>query len=58
MHKTVQNLIDIEIDGISVSYTTGGMTISAASQSGENFNHSTSSNLDVDYWSLGASFAF
>ena len=57
-HDRADSANDIEIDGISVSYTTGGMTISAASQSGENFNHSTSSNLDVDYWSLGASFAF
>ena len=57
-HESGDSSNDIEIDGISVSYTTGGMTISAASQSGENFNHSTSSNLDVDYWSLGASFAF
>ena len=57
-HERGDSSNDIEIDGISVSYTTGGMTISAASQSGENFNHSTSSNLDVDYWSLGASFAF
>ena len=57
-HDRADSANDIEIDGISVSYTTGGMTISAASQSGENFNHSTSSNLDVDYWALGASFAF
>ena len=57
-HDRADSANDIEIDGISVSYTTGGMTISAASQSGENFNHSASSNLDVDYWSLGASFAF
>ena len=49
---------DVEVDGISVAYTTGGMTISAAMQSAENQNHSTSSELDVDYWKLGASFAF
>ena len=49
---------DVEVDGISVAYTTGGMTISAAMQSAENLNHSTSSELDVDYWKLGASFAF
>ena len=49
---------DVEVDGISVAYTTGGMTISAVMQSAENLNQSTSSQLDVDYWKLGASFAF
>jgi outer membrane protein OmpU len=49
---------DVEVDGISVAYTTGGMTISAVMQSAENLNHSTNSQLDVDYWKLGASFAF
>ena len=57
-HDRADSANDIEIDGISIDYTTGGITISAATQSGENFNHSTSSNLDVDYWALGASFAF
>jgi outer membrane protein OmpU len=57
-HEQGDKTTDIEIDGISVSYTTGGMTISAAMQSAENLNHSTSSELDVDYWKLGASFAF
>ena len=49
---------DTEVDGISVAYTTGGMTISAAMQSAENLNHSTNTHMDVDYWALGASFAF
>ena len=49
---------DVEVDGISVAYTTGGMTISAAMQSAENLNHSTATKMDVDYWALGASFAF
>jgi len=49
---------DVEVDGISVAYTTGGMTISAAMQSAENQNHSTDSKFDTDYWALGASFAF
>ena len=57
-HEQGDSTTDIEIDGFSVAYTTGGMTISAAMQSAENLNHSTSSELDVDYWKLGASFAF
>jgi outer membrane protein OmpU len=57
-HEQGDSTTDIEIDGFSVSYTTGGMTISAAVQSAENQNHSTSSQFDTDYWALGASFAF
>ena len=57
-HEQGDSSTDIEIDGFSVAYTTGGMTISAAMQSAENQNHSTSSQFDTDYWALGASFAF
>jgi outer membrane protein OmpU len=57
-HDLSSSATDVEIDGVSVSYTTGGITISAKTQSAENLNHSTSSNLDMDYWALGASFAF
>ena len=49
---------DLEVEGIKVSYTTGGMTISANSMSIENGNYGTASAQDVDYWKLGASFAF
>jgi outer membrane protein OmpU len=57
-HAQDAQTTDTEIDGISVAYTTGGMTISAAMQSAENLNHSTNTHMDVDYWALGASFAF
>ena len=57
-HDLESSATDTEIDGFSVAYTTGGVTISAAMQSAENLNHSTSSQFDTDYWSLGASFAF
>jgi outer membrane protein OmpU len=49
---------DLEIEGLTVSYTTGGMTISASMQSLENANFGTASEQDMDYWALGASFAF
>jgi outer membrane protein OmpU len=49
---------DLEIEGISVAYTTGGMTISANSMSIENGNYGTGAKEDADYWKLGASFAF
>ena len=57
-HEEDGQTTDVEVDGISVAYTTGGMTISAAMQSAENLNHNTGSKFDVDYWKLGASFAF
>ena len=49
---------DAEIDGITVAYTAGGMTITGKMVDGENLDYSTSSAADVEYWSLGASFAF
>ena len=49
---------DLEVEGVTVSYTTGGMTISAAMMSLENGNFGTASEQDMDYWALGASFAF
>ncbi len=57
-HEEDGQTTDVEVDGISVAYTTGGMTISAVMQSAENLNHNTGSKFDVDYWKLGASFAF
>ena len=43
---------------LSASYTAGGMTISATMAEGDNINHSNASNEDLEYWALGASFAF
>ena len=49
---------DAEYDKISASYTAGGMTISATMADGENVAHGTNANEDIEYWSLGLSFAF
>ena len=57
-HDIGSTAVDMEIDGFSVAYTTGGMTISAAMQSMDDGNFATGTNNDVDYWALGASFAF
>ena len=57
-HDLSSSATDTEVDGFSVAYTTGGVTISAAMQSAENLNHNTGSQFDMDYWALGASFAF
>ena len=50
--------VDAEYSALSASYTSGGMTISAAMKEGENVDHGTASNQDFEYWTLGASFAF
>jgi outer membrane protein OmpU len=49
---------DAEYDKISASYTAGGMTISATMADAENVAHGTNANEDIEYWSLGLSFAF
>jgi outer membrane protein OmpU len=49
---------DAEYESLSVSYVTGGMTISAGMHEAENANFGTASNQDFEKWTLGASFAF
>jgi len=49
---------DAEYSKISASYTAGGMTISASMAEGDNIDQTTAANEDLEYWSLGASFAF
>jgi len=50
---------DIETDGITASYTSGGMTVSAKNYSADNVDATnTSANNDNEMWSLSASFAF
>ena len=50
--------IDAEYSKLSASYTAGGMTISATIAEGDNTHHSTATAEDLEYWALGASFAF
>jgi outer membrane protein OmpU len=47
---------DIEVDGISISYTSGGMTASFAQVEAENVDHTAALNKEV--WNIGLSFAF
>ena len=49
---------DAEYESLSLSYVTGGMTISAGMHEAENANFGTGSNEDIEKWTLGASFAF
>jgi len=49
---------DAEYEGLSASYTAGGMTISANMQDGKNISNTTAAAEQVEYWGLGLSFAF
>jgi outer membrane protein OmpU len=57
-HDQGDSSVDMEVEGVSVSYTTGGMTISGKMQSLDNGNFAAGTTNDADYWALGASFAF
>jgi len=49
---------DAEYEKLSLSYTTGGMTLSASTNSAENASFTANSNEDYEKWTLGATFAF
>jgi len=49
---------DAEYESLSLSYVTGGMTISAGMHEVENGAFDTGSHSDAEKWTLGASFAF
>jgi outer membrane protein OmpU len=55
-HETSGQSIDEEFEAITVSYTTGGMTITAGQYDAKNLAN-TSGNT-AERWKLGASFAF
>jgi len=54
-HKTSGSPIDEEVESVSVSYTTGGMTVTAAQIDASGVDHSAG---DKERWKLGVSFAF
>tara|TARA_Y100000992_G_scaffold269466_1_gene209188 strand:- start:1615 stop:2574 length:960 start_codon:yes stop_codon:yes gene_type:complete len=49
---------DAEYSALVATYTSGGMTITAKMEDAENVDGTTNSNADVEYWFLGAAFAF
>ena len=55
-HETSGTTVDEEFDAVSVSYTTGGMTLTAAQYDATGLAN-TSGNK-AERWKLGASFAF
>ena len=57
-HETSAQTVDEEFDAISVSYTTGGMTITAAQYNATGLANTAGSANEAARWKLGASFAF
>ena len=57
-HETTGETVDEEFDAISVSYTTGGMTITAAQYNAEGLANTTGSEGEAARWKLSTSFAF
>ena len=49
---------DAEYAALVVTYTAGGMTLTGKMEDAENVDGSTNVNADVEYWFLGAAFAF
>jgi len=50
---------EVEVTGVTASYTSGGMTISGTKIAADNVDgSSTGTNNDNEYWKLAASFAF
>ena len=47
-----------EFSGFGVSYTAGGMTLTAKSQEAKNISYTTAATEDRELWVVGASFAF
>ena len=54
-HETTGQSFDEEFSQVSVSYTTGGLTVSASQTEAEN---ATTSGNEESLWNLGLSFAF
>jgi outer membrane protein OmpU len=57
-HETEGSTTDEEVTAVTVSYTSGGMTISAASVEASGVGHVAGSTAEHERWKLSASFAF
>ena len=49
---------DAEFSGFDISYTTGGMTLKAYAQEGDNIDYSSTATKDQEVWAVNATFAF
>jgi len=56
--KETADSSDAEFSKIAGSYTSGGMTVSASFQDGENMSYTTATSEDEEYYGLSLSFAF
>jgi outer membrane protein OmpU len=57
-HETAGSSVDEEFEMMSVSYTTGGMTLTAASYEANGLGNNAGTAGAAERWKLGASFAF
>ena len=57
-HETSGQTVDEEFEAISVSYTTGGMTLTAANYEASGIANTAGEAGEANRWKLGASFAF
>jgi len=57
-HETSGQSTDEEFESISVSYTTGGMTLTAATYEASGLGNNSGKAGEAERWKLGASFAF
>ena len=57
-HETAGSSVDEEFESISVSYTTGGMTITASNNEAKGLGNTAGAASEQTRWKLGASFAF
>ena len=49
---------DAEFSGFDISYTSGGMTLKAYAQEGDNIDYSSTTTKDQEVWAVNATFAF
>jgi len=57
-HETASKVTDEEFDGVTITYTTGGMTITAAQYDASGLNNVAGATGDAERWKLGLAFAF
>ena len=57
-HETSAQTVDEEFEAISVSYTTGGMTLTAANYEASGIANTAGEAGEANRWKLAASFAF
>jgi outer membrane protein OmpU len=57
-HDTSGSALDEEFEGVTITYTTGGMTITAAQYEASGLNNTAGATGDAERWKLGLAFAF